>query len=197
VHYLAEDPWYLAGGLGLVALGLLIALKATQQGKYLIGALVCLGLAAVVVVIEQVWVTDNERIEAAVRAVGTAARASDADGVLGQLTPDVELEIRGTRLRGEWARRAIRLGLEQARFDFLTIGSLRAEAGAESRRGTATFRVYASGSYGHYNFATGTRGTDWSMGLQEDAPGQWKINRITSTRLPWNIQPSAGGFDVQ
>jgi hypothetical protein len=197
VHYLAEDPWPLAGVLGLVALGLLIALKTTQQGKYLVWALACLALATVVVVVEHLWVTDNERIEGVVRAVGQAVRASDGEAVLGHLTPDVELEIRGTRLRGLLARAAIKNGLGRARFDFLSIGSLEAEAGAESRRGTATFRVYASGSYDHLNFATPTSGTDWSMGLQEVGQRRWKINRITSTRIPWNLEPHAGGLDVR
>ena len=38
MEFLSEDPTYLAGGLGLIAVGLLIALRVSQQGKYLIGA---------------------------------------------------------------------------------------------------------------------------------------------------------------
>ena len=37
--------------------------RVTQQGKYLVWALTALGLAVAVVVIERMWVTDNERIE--------------------------------------------------------------------------------------------------------------------------------------
>src|SRR5271166_4780259 len=57
--FLSEDPTYLAGFLILVAGGFLMALKVTQQGKYLAWALTALGLAVAVVVIERLWVTDN------------------------------------------------------------------------------------------------------------------------------------------
>jgi hypothetical protein len=36
VTFLSEDPTYLAGFLALVAVALLVALKVTQQGKYLV-----------------------------------------------------------------------------------------------------------------------------------------------------------------
>ena len=36
--YLLEDPTYLAGGLLLLAGAFLVALKVTQQGKYLVRA---------------------------------------------------------------------------------------------------------------------------------------------------------------
>ena len=85
--YLSEDPTYLAGGLLLLAGAFLVALKVTQQGKYLIRAGIALGLGLVVVVVEWLWVTDNERIEQVVydlrRAVsefGCRRRAACAHG---------------------------------------------------------------------------------------------------------------------
>ena len=90
MEFLSEDPTYLAGGLGLLAVALLIALRVTQQGRYLIWALVALGLAAVVLVIEHFWVTDAERIERVVYDLRDAVLASDAERVLTYLTPDVQ-----------------------------------------------------------------------------------------------------------
>ena len=72
MEILSDDPTYLAGGLGLLAGVFLIALRLTQQGKYLVWAAVSLALALVVVGVERVWVTDNERIEETVYGLGRA-----------------------------------------------------------------------------------------------------------------------------
>ena len=85
--YLSEDPTYLAGGFLLLGAAFVIALKATQQGKYLIGAATTLILAVLVVIVEWVWVTENERIEKVVYEVRAAVLKSDADGVLAILHP--------------------------------------------------------------------------------------------------------------
>ena len=186
--WLSEDPWLVVGVLGAAALGCLIALKVTQQGKYLLWAGVLILVALAVIGIEQVWVTDNERIEAVIRDIGRAASRSDIDGVLANLTPDVVLEEGSTRLRGDFARAVIRMYVGPSRFDFLTISRLNAHAGQQSRTGTAEFRAHFSGSFptpvGTMNYATGPEGSDWSFGLQETADKEWKVNRITATRLP-------------
>src|SRR5436190_604723 len=88
--FLSEDPTYLVGALGILAVSFLMALRVTQQGKYLYWALGALGLAAAVLAIEHFWVTDNERIERVVYDLRRAVLASDVDGVLEHLTPDVE-----------------------------------------------------------------------------------------------------------
>lgn len=196
MYYLSEDPWYLAGALGVVALGMLVALKATQQGKFLIWAVICLALAGVVVLVEKLWVTDRERIEEVVLGVGRAARQSDVDAVIALTTPDVILEIRGDRIGGKLARPFLRGTLKQAKFDFLTISRIDASSGSQTQRGTANFQVHAGGSYGPYNFMTGASGSDWSMGFQKMPDGQWKVNRITATRLPWNARIPAGGGEI-
>jgi hypothetical protein len=209
MHYLSEDPWPLAGALGLIALGFLVALRVTQQGKYLIRAGIALGLALLVIGVERAWVTDNERIEAVVYELATAVRTSDADRMAACLTPDVIVDVgnaaslleRGTFLRetlrflGRFSGQKITLvllrpALESLRFDFLSVGRLTTHAGALSRRGTAEFRVFAGGTYHDpgsnidYNFATPTSGSDWSLGLRETAPGVWKVERITPTAFP-------------
>lgn len=199
--WLSEDPWPLVTAMAIVAAGLLIALKVSQQGKYLLAALGVLALAAVVLVVEHLWVTEPERIEAVVLELGRAVRHSDADAALALMTPDVTLQQgRVTMGRPQIeavqkfapnvnpdavnpARALIRATLQDATFDVLSISRIRAQAGRLSRMGTADFRVLAAGSYQSFNFATGAGGSDWSMGFRE-VDGQWRIDRITSVRLP-------------
>ena len=106
--FLSEDPTYLAGGLLLLAGAFVIALKVTQQGKYLLGAGVALALALAVVLIEWMWVTDNERIEKVVQDVRTAVLNSDAEAVLAHLTPDVSYSDSDTSRKSEATRALIR-----------------------------------------------------------------------------------------
>jgi ketosteroid isomerase-like protein len=200
MHTLSEDPTYLAGGLVLGALACLIALKLSQQGKYLIWAGAAFGLALMVVVVEQLWVTDNERIEATVFELARGVRQSDADAVAALMTPDAIIEVdpgsigdgniamkyivgilrhfRGLKITPELLRRQ----LEPLTFDTLWVSRLEANAGRESRRGTATFRVHASGirneGSGTWTFATPASGTQWSLGFRE-VDGRWKVDRIS------------------
>jgi len=61
--FLTEDATYLAGSLAILAAVFLVALRVSQQGKFLVWAGTALGLAGLVVVFEWLWVTENERIE--------------------------------------------------------------------------------------------------------------------------------------
>jgi len=196
MELLSEDPTYLAGGLGLLALAMLIALRVTQQGRYLVRALVVLGLAAVVLVIEHFWVTDAERIERVVYDLRDAVQASDVDRVLSYLTPDVEYARGGSTVSGEATRKDIRLTLSGAKFDFVRISRLRTQAFRQSRRGLAEFRILASGSVHtpivQLNF--GTTNSDWSLGFAETSPQVWKVDRITPTQLSEEMPgPSGSG----
>ena len=190
MEYLSEDPWPLAGILGLVALGFLVALGITQQGKHLIRAGIALGLALAVIGIERAWVTDNERIEAVVYDLARAVGASDPGAIEAHLAPDFESP-------GESVDRVlIRATLPNVKFDFVRVSKLGVHAGAESRLGTADFTVHASGMataplLGSHAFATPPSGTDWSLGFREAAPGQWKVTRITPTRLPRGLSLDA------
>jgi ketosteroid isomerase-like protein len=188
--FLSEDPTYLAGALGVLAGAFLIALRVTQQGKYLIWALSSLGLAMMVLLVERFWVTDNERIERVVHYLRRAVMASDVEAVLKHLTPDVQYVQHGTAIPGEATRELIRNNLSNAAFDFVYIRDLQTSAGRQTRRGKAEFRIYAKGrlhtSLADYN--VGTADSTWSLGFQETAPGIWKVNRITPVSVPEGIR---------
>jgi hypothetical protein len=186
MEFLSEDPTYLAGGLGLLAVVFLVALKVTQQGKFLVRALIAGGLAVLVLGVEWFWVTDNERIEKTVRDLGRAVAASDSAAALALMTPDVQLAGRGTTLPSVLTRTAIQAELERARFDFLKISKLQANASLQSRRGTATFQVFCSGTHQEHNiqYSFATHNSSWSLGFQETSPGVWKVNRITPVNVP-------------
>jgi hypothetical protein len=179
--FLSEDPTYLAGALFLVAVSFLIALKVTQQGKYLFRALVALALAIAVVLIEWIWVTDNERIENVVHELRTAVLNSDPEGVLAQLTPDVLYTGAETSLSTDGTREFIRANVSNTHFDFVRITDLRTSVGSQSHRGTAEFRAFTRGGLrSTANVSEGmTTVTGWSLGLRETEPGVWKVNRIS------------------
>jgi hypothetical protein len=190
--FLTEDATYLAGGLAILAAVFLIALRVSQQGKFLVWAVTALGLAGLVVVFEWLWVTDNERIEQVVYDLRRAVAASDAPGVLAHLTPDVQYGQRthysqpSAAISGDAARAFIESELERVRFEFIRVVRLEANAGRQSGRGTALFRIQAAGSYqspmGPFNFA-GTN-LDFSLGFRNTAPGIWKVDRINLTQAP-------------
>lgn len=214
--WISEDPWPLGVVLGVAALGCLIALRVTQQGKYLIGALAAGGLLLVLLAVERAWVTENERVEAVIVELGRAVGESDADAALALLAPDVSLTQGTVTVGGRQARAVQRLlpgmdpgaanparaviasAIRNARFDTLSITRLQTHAGRLTRRGQANFRVFAMGTIEgegvRWNFATDASGTDWTAGLREE-DGRWLIESITAVRVPrnWRI-PGVGAY---
>jgi hypothetical protein len=185
--YLSEDATLAAGLLLLVAGGFVVALRVTQQGKYLVRALIAAGLAAAVVAVEWLWVTDSERIEHVVYGLRDAVASSDVERVLSYMAPDVQYVRGETSLDGEATRSFIRANLERARFDIVRVSGLETSAAEQSRRGTAKFHVLSKGtmdtSIGTVNIGT-TADSLWSLGFRETQPGVWKVNRITPMQLP-------------
>jgi len=195
LYYLSEDPWPLVTVLGLIGLGFLVALWITRQGKQLIRAGIALGLALLVLGVEHLWVTDNERIERVVYDLGQAVEASDADAVVSHLAPDVvfagETDYVSRRLSSLDSGsivQAIRSELENCKFERVRISRLNANAGALTRQGTAEFEVFAIGSFktpfATQNFTTPISGMEWSLGFRETNPGVWKVTRITPISSP-------------
>lgn len=209
-----EDPWPLVYALGAVAVACLVALKVTQQGKYLVWALGAVAASLLLVGLDALIETDRERLEGVLHELANAAAKSDADAVLGLLTDDVSLTQGGhtigdgqavdlaRRTKGAAARlltkinptrMLIRATLEGTKFDFVRVTRVESEIGSISRQGRARFRVYASGSIAgpsaQYNFATDGSGSDWEIGAREVAPGVWKIHRVTALRVPGGRLP--------
>jgi hypothetical protein len=189
MELLSEDPTYLAGGLTLLAVALLVALRITQKGKFLVGAGIALLLALAVLAIERLWVTDTERIERVVSDLRRAVEGSNVEGVLTHLTPDVQYATAGHSIQGPAVRSFIQATLERAKFDFVRISNLKASAGGLSRRGQAEFRVFASGEL---DLMHGASGSDWSLGFVETSPKVWKVNRISPTRIPAEVPRPSG-----
>jgi ketosteroid isomerase-like protein len=190
--YLSEDPTLLAGGLLLAAGAFVVAMRATQQGKYLVRAVIAAAMAAAVVAVEWLWVTDNERIEQVVYALRDAVADSDADGVLRHLAPDVMYVKGDVALEGEATRALVRDNLSRVRFEVVRITHLETNVAPQSRRGTATFGVFFKGTAdGSMN--VGSVNSSWSLGLGETEPGAWKVNRITPVQVPGDGLHVPGG----
>jgi hypothetical protein len=203
MYYLAEDPWpilYVLGGLAVVCL---IALRVTQQGKFLIGAGLALALALAFFGIERVWVTDNERIEEVVYGLARAVAAADGEKAADYLAPEAIVELGGpepTSLFGRGVfrfigrfmghrltREELRDSLKDLKFDYLRITRLETNAGAMTRLGRADFVAHAMGEVHaptFLTFATPANGSAWSLGFREVEPGVWKITRISPVFRP-------------
>ena len=193
MQLLTEDPTYLAGGLALLAAAFLIAMRLTQQGKFLIWAGAALGVALLSVVTDWLWVTDNERVEQAVYGLAKAVAASDVPGMLSYFDEDVHYTSRTTVSLPAKATRTLAESLvANTKFDRIRVTQIRANVGGQSRRGTADFGVEAGGKIqGAYNYDFLSVKTAWSFGLREVRPGIWKVNRITLVESPQgeNILP--------
>jgi hypothetical protein len=194
MEYLSEDPTLLAGLLLLAAGGFVVALRVTQQGKYLIRAAIAAALAAAVIVVEWLWVTDNERIEQVIYGLRDAVANSDAERVIGYMTPDVMYDARDSSLDGEATRGLIRANLSRTRFELIRISNLETNVGQQSRRGTARFHVLAKGTMDTSlaSMNVGAFDSTWSLGLQETKPRVWKVNRISPVQVAYDPLSAPG-----
>ncbi len=210
MHYLAEDPWPATFVLSVVAVGSWISLRATQQGKYLIIGVVATGLIGLAWLIEFVWVTDAERVEAvtydvvqAVREINPPrglddetvderpTRTSNAQAferLFSHLTPDAQFDAAGFAVPGAFARAVVKSQLENTTFEFIKMSKVQVQVGEQSRTARARFIVHAGGTTERggtsLNFLTDGAGSEWEFGLRETEKGTWKIDRITPVRLP-------------
>ena len=195
--YLSEDPTVLAGALLLLAGAFVIALNVTKRGKYLVSAGIAFSLALAVVLIEWMWVTDNERIEMVVYDVRRAVLNSDAEAVIAHLAPQATYQQGETSLSTKMTRELIRNNVSHIRLEFARISELETSVGQQSRRGKAEFRVFTRGSLRtSSDVIDGIPAvtTGWSLGFQETEPGVWKITRISPLSIPKGVLALPGGL---
>lgn len=184
-YYVAENPWYLVAALGLVAAGFLVALRATQDGRHLVRALVTLGVAGALLVVDQIWVTDAERVEWVVRELADAVTRSDGEAALALMDDHVTFGMRSVTFGEELVLSSIADLLREVRFDLLRVSRLVATAGSQTHRGQAEFKVTVAGTFQQGMVSRNFAGnSEWSLGFRRDRSGAWKINRITAVELP-------------
>lgn len=185
--YLTEDPLPLLIVLGVLAAACGIALRLTQQGRFLLWGGGFLAAALLFFVFERLWVTDAERVEAVVYALADAVERSDVEGVRRLLDPDLTLTRNDRILDQAAVFSAILAQLPRTQFDTVRISHLTARVGEQTRIGSAEFRAVAFGQVemgggGTHAFASGN--TEWSLSFREAEPGRWVVTRVTPTRFP-------------
>jgi hypothetical protein len=193
--FLSEDPTYLTVGFVVLAAGFVSALRVTQQGKYLVLACATVGLAVVTLAVEQLWVTDNERIERVVYELGEAVKNSNPDAVISQLAPNVQYSKEDSTLSPDATRQLISSNIGRFKFDLLRVGHLKTHVSEQARRGTAEFQVIARATQQRSagSIDSGTAVTTWSLGFQETGPGIWKVARISPVAIPSDVLAFTGG----
>ena len=154
-----------------------------------------------VVVVEWIWVTDNERIEKVVYDVRAAVLKSDADGVLAHLAPNVMYQQGETALTSDATRALIRTNVSNVHLEFARISELRTSVGQQTRRGIAEFRVFTRGGLKtSSNVSEGmTTMTAWSLGFPGNGTGcvenlsnQPGLDTEGFLALPGGLMPSDG-----
>lgn len=88
MSWLFEDPTTLIVVGVLIEALLAVALVNSRQGKLIFAMLGVLALVLIGVIVEQLVVTDYERIEAALDGTARALRNNDVEGVLARIAPE-------------------------------------------------------------------------------------------------------------
>ncbi len=164
----------------------LLALKITQQGKFLIWAGVLLVVGGAVWGVERFWVTDAERVEGVVYELAAAVQASDVERIKAHLDEKVTIGSRDRTMDGSTPLRMAFSLLENCHFDFVKVGSLTTSVGRQTKMGKAEFKVTATGTFreGGSEVPIGSLGTEWSLSFREASPGVWKVTRIQAVKVP-------------
>jgi hypothetical protein len=200
-HLLSENPWPIVSAFGLVALFFLIASWTTGNRKYLVFGLSTVAIAILLILIEQVWVTDRERIEWVIYDIARAAQSSNANGVLEHLAPEASLGASDNLPRRRFGvfghsvtEAGIRDLLSRTQFDYVRVYHVTVNVGTLSRQGRAEFQSQAVGTYsttvGEVRFGATRMG--WSLGFRETSPKVWKVTRITPINPPSDLQRPFG-----
>ncbi len=189
--WIAENPWPLAGSCFVLAFGFLIAVRLTQQGKYLMRSGIAAALGATILLIEFVWDTDVERIERVIREVARAVQAGDAETISSYLVP-APYQIDGNIPNARAAMMSVGNVFE---FKTIKIRSPQITAGRLTGRGKADFYAFAAWEettrMGESDFnATPPPGIQFSVGFERTDQNEWKIYRIEIVDAPSSIDPA-------
>ena len=184
-----EDCTYLLIGLGSAALVCLLAMRGTQQAKYLIWAGALAAIALGVFALERYWVTDAERIETVVYDLADAVEASDIERIKIHLDDNLSIGTRDRTMDGSFPLRLMFSLLQNCRFDFVKISGLTTSAGSQTRRGQAGFKATATGTFreGGGEQPIGSMGTEWLLSFRETSPGVWKVTKIQAVKVPQQV----------
>lgn len=183
-YYVAENPWYLVAIIGAIAAGFLLAARVTQDGRHFVRGMIALGVIAALIVVDQLWVTEAERVEGAVRALARAVARSDGEAALALMDEHVTFSMRSNIFGEELVLSSVAELLHQVKFDFVRVSRLVATAGEQTHRGQAEFKVTAAGSIEQGSTRNFAGYSEWSLGFRKVASGEWKINRVTAVELP-------------
>ena len=88
--YFGENPWPIIIGLLVIAVICLALLFVTQNGRYLIRALIALSFVALLLLIDWAWKTDREKIAEVVIKIANAVNRNDIETLRGQLAPNAQ-----------------------------------------------------------------------------------------------------------
>ena len=108
MSWLTEDPTFVLLAIGVVAVGIIIAILKTGRGLYLTWLGGVLLLALLVIVIDRYVVTDREKIEDTLYGAAAALEGGDVEGVTSYLAASgeaLEREVR-SRMRTTEVRKA-------------------------------------------------------------------------------------------
>ena len=166
--WLAENPWPVVIGLGLIAAVAAVWGLVSGRAKFLIAAVVCGLLAGGTWFVAGLIETEAERIENRVRAMGDAAVAGDVETVVSYFSPDAAA-----------ARLTIRAGLALAEVgDDLRLTDWITRVSDDGRTATCHFRANATFSVPAYGFE-GRHPTRFTTDWVKNDDGEWLLAGVT------------------
>ena len=191
LHF-GENPWPMVIVLLLFAAISTVVLMMTQNGRHLIRALIAVGVAGILLLIDLSWTTDREKLASIVSEMVVAVSQNDMEGVRKHLSPKAVYYQNGlgagVQFQSPLGNTLLKEALLQVKFDFMSVRDLNVSAGRQTKRGKADFQVFCAGTWqspiggSAINFPPTT--SAWKLGFQKQKDGNWLVDDITPTQLP-------------
>ncbi len=169
---LTDNVWPLIWCIALACLLLAIASYATGRGRLLqaIGGLA--GLAALLLAIEWLVVSDRERIDAAIDDLADAVRTEEIHRIAPHLSP----QCRYGNLGRDAVVRAAEDVLRGIQIDRITLNGRKTEVFPRRKEATAEFVAVTRGQQNNLEF--GPYPTRWLLTFHQEKNGEWLIVEI-------------------